>query len=335
MPGLYLICFVKLESTFMKSFFLIVIIACYSATFCAQSNPADYSTWVGKGDSLYAAGNFIESASAYRQGFVALGGKAYPKDRYNAACSYALAGLPDSSFKHLRSLYNKTVYLRTDFLSTDKDLISLHSDKRWKDLVKDLRKREKADAKHHNKKLIAELNKIHEEDQKYRQMIDSVQGNFGRESVQMDSLWKTMSYVDSLNLVKVKKILDKHGWLGPEVVTPKGSTTLFLVIQHSDQQTQERYLPIMQEAVKNRKAEASSLALLEDRVLLGQGKKQKYGSQIGYDKEKQKYYVRNLEDPMNVDLRRKEMNLGTLAEYVATWGIVWDPAEYQKELDSK
>ena len=319
----------------MKRVLLIGILALYCGLFYAQSNPSEYKLWVGKGDSLYAAGNFIESAAAYRQGFVALGGKAYPKDRYNAACSYALAGLSDSSFKHLTSLYNKTVYLRTDFLSTDKDLISLHSDKRWKQLLKDLKKREKANSKDHNKKLIAELDAIYKEDQKYRHMIDSVQGKYGRESLQMDSLWNTMAYVDSINLIKIKKILDKHGWLGPEVVTPKGSSTLFLVIQHSDQQTQETYLPMMREAVKNKKAEASSLALLEDRVLLGQDKMQKYGSQIGFNKETAKYYVLPLEDPMNVDARRKEMNLGPLAEYVATWGIVWDPSEYLKELESK
>lgn len=301
----------------------------------SQSMPAEYSSWVKKADSLYAAGNFTSSAEAYRTGFGFLGGKAYPKDRYNAACSYALAGIPDSAFKHLTSLYNKTVYLRTDFLLTDKDFNSIHSDKRWKNLIRDLKKREKAESRHHNKKLIAQLNEIYTEDQKYRQMIDSVQGKYGRESNEMKSLWKTMARVDSMNLIEVKKILDKHGWLGPEVITSKGSSTLFLVIQHSDQRTQEKYLPMMREAANNGKASLSDLALLEDRVLLGQGKKQKYGSQIGYDKEKKVNYVLPLEDPINVDKRRADMNLGSIADYIAHWGLVWDTEVYIKEMEER
>lgn len=57
-----------------------------------------------------------------------------------------------------------------------------------------------------------------------------------------------------------------------EVVGNKGSTTLFLVIQHADLGTQVKYLPMVREAVKQHKAQASNLALLEDRVALGQGK---------------------------------------------------------------
>jgi hypothetical protein len=67
--------------------------------------------------------------------------------------------------------------------------------------------------------------------------------------------------------------LDKYGWLGADVVGGQGNSTLFLVIQHSDQATQEKYLPMMREAVKNGKAQGSSLALLEDRAALGQRQK--------------------------------------------------------------
>ena len=130
-------------------------------------------------------------------------------------------------------------------MCSEQDLVALKKDNRWRKLLKDVKKSEKEISKNHDKKLINELSIIYEEDQKYRQIIDSVQGSFGRGSVQMDSLWKTSVYVDSVDLVKVKKILDKKGWLGPDVITKRGSTTLFLVIQHSDQQTQEKYLPMM------------------------------------------------------------------------------------------
>jgi len=88
----------------------------------------------------------------------------------------------------------------------------------------------------------------------------------------------------------------------------------------------------MREAVTKGNARASSLALLEDRVALGQGKKQIYGSQIGRNIETGEFYVSPLQDPDNVDKRRAEVGLSTLQEYVSNWNITWDVEKYKKEL---
>ena len=88
----------------------------------------------------------------------------------------------------------------------------------------------------------------------------------------------------------------------------------------------------MREAVKNKNANSSSLALLEDRVALREGRKQMYGSQIGYDDKTNKSYVLPLEDPDNVDKRRAEVGLGLLSDYVKRWDIIWDVEEYKKQL---
>ncbi len=146
----------------------------------------------------------------------------------------------------------------------------------------------------------------------------------------MRAHWQKINEIDSVNLVKVKKILDERGWLGDDVIGSQGNTTLFLVIQHSDQKTQEQYLPMMREAVKKGNARPSSLALLEDRVALGQGKKQTYGSQIGYDDGGA--YVLPLDDPDHVDERRASVGLGKLQDYVSQWNITWEAEEYKKKL---
>ena len=93
----------------------------------------------------------------------------------------------------------------------------------------------------------------------------------------------------SENLEIVKEILDQHGWLGKDIVGHYGNRALFLSIQHSDLETQITYLPMMREAVKNGNAEPANLALLEDRVAVRQGRKQIYGTQLEYDKEKVSY----------------------------------------------
>jgi len=139
----------------------------------------------------------------------------------------------------------------------------------------------------------------------------------------MNELWADIDRRDSVNLVKVKAILDKHGWLGPDVIGNSGSLTLFLVIQHADKQTQEKYLPAMREAASNGKAAPANLALLEDRVALEEGKKQIYGSQIGRDEKTGKFYIRPIEDEINVDTRRAAVGLPPLKDYVKQWGIIY------------
>jgi hypothetical protein len=184
----------------------------------------------------------------------------------------------------------------------------------------------------YNKPLAALLDSIFEEDQQYRVQSNELEGRYGWGSKEMRDLWKIINKRDSSNLVVVKSILDKTGWLGVDVVGERGNKTLFLVIQHADRITQEKYLPMMKEAVKNGKAQASSLALLEDRVALAQGKKQTYGSQIAQDPVTHLYYVRPLEDPDNVDERRAAVGLGPIADYVDYWQIKWDVEQYKKEL---
>jgi hypothetical protein len=120
--------------------------------------------------------------------------------------------------------------------------------------------------------------------------------------------------------------------VGKDVVGAQANQTLFLVIQHSDLKYQQKYLPMMREAVKKGNAKASSLALLEDRVALREGRKQIYGSQTSMNTTTRKINISPMIDPDNVDKRRAEAGLGTMAEYAAKLGIVWDLETYKKEL---
>lgn len=193
------------------------------------------------------------------------------------------------------------------------------------------KKKDKIEARY-NKPLKEKLETILISDQGIRRDWDIIEKKYGVESTESDSIRKIAHTIDSINLIAIKEVLDKEGWLGADIVGKQGNMCLFLVIQHSDLQTQKKYLPMMREAVKNNKAKASSLALLEDRVALGEKKPQTYGSQIGYDKSTKKFYVLLLSDPDNVDKRRKKMGLGLLADYVKNWGIIWNVEDYKKEL---
>lgn len=291
-----------------------------------------YDSLVKQAFGLYEIKEYKASAEKFAEAFVVFGGKAYPGDRYNAACSWALCGQPDSAFVQLFKITKKGGYSNLNHITSDPDLNSLHTDKRWKKVIKEVTENKKKEEAKYDRPLVAKLDSIYEDDQGGRMQIQGIQDKYGWKSPQMDSIWKVIGLKDSLNLIEVKKILDTRGWLGPDIVGRQGNSTLFLVIQHADQKTQEQYLPMMREAVAKGNAAASSLALLEDRVALGQGKKQIYGSQIGMFRESGESYVLPLEDPDNVDKRRESVGLGKLRDYISYWGLTWNVEEYKKNL---
>src|SRR5436190_2110329 len=73
------------------------------------------------------------------------------------------------------------------------------------------------------------------------------------------------AYIDSTNLAKVSSIIDKHGWLGKSQIGNRANYTLWLVIQHADLKTQEKYLPLMRASVVRGESGPDNLAYLEDR----------------------------------------------------------------------
>ena len=176
------------------------------------------------------------------------------------------------------------------------------------------------------------LDSIHVEDQKYRQKIETIADKFGWESKEMSKNWKLISETDSSNLIVVNQILNEYGWLSADQIGEKANSTLFLVIQHSDQETQEKYLPMMRNAVKEGNASASSLALLEDRIALGNGELQIYGSQVGKDPRIEEVYVLPLMEPEKVNERRASVGLGTIEDNLSRWDLEWDVEEYKRKL---
>ena len=317
----------------MKFLFLFCSVFFLSVNSIYAQSENEYDWHVHIADSLYQQKEYAKSAEHYYLAFESIERKAYPNDRYNAACSYALAGEKDSSFFHLYRLAESSVkYSNLEHITTDVDLTILHSDKRWKKLIKIVTANKEEAEKDFDKPLVAILDSIYTEDQSYRRAIQEIEEKYGRTSDEMKNHWKLIQEKDSLNLIKVQKILDSRGWLGPEVVGQKGNTTLFLVIQHSDLSVQEKYLPMMRQAVANGKANGRSLALLEDRVALGKGELQIYGSQIGRDPETGEHYVLPLIDPDNVDVRRTEVGLGPLKEYTVLFSFEWDLEAYKKDL---
>ncbi|WP_316827328.1 DUF6624 domain-containing protein [Pedobacter miscanthi] len=184
--------------------------------------------------------------------------------------------------------------------------------------------------------LIKKLDTIRALDQLYRGRLNDIRSHFAGDSTKLkDTLqkqFKLMNKTDSLNLITVSAIINQYGWLSAEEIGEDANSTLFLVIQHADLKTQEKYLPIMRIAAKNKKLKASSLALLEDRIAMFQGRKQIYGSQVAWNMQTNKYTIMPMIDPDHIDTRRADIGLGSYAAYLIDLGITWDVEQYKKDL---
>jgi hypothetical protein len=267
----------------MARIILLLLISLFLSQPIKAQDKQLYSQLVAEASTLYNNKKYAESGKKYNEAFRAWGNKGQIDDRYNAACSWALANEADSAFVQLFKIATSGKYTDLNHITTDSDLNSLHADKRWDEVIAMVRASKEKVEVNLNKPLATILDSVFYYDQNYRQQIGAIEKKYGKDSPELKTHFRLILEKDSINLLIVKKVLDEHGWLGADSIGEKGNTALFLVIQHADIQTQEKYLPMMREAVKKGNANPSSLALLEDRVALRQGKKQIYGSQIGLD----------------------------------------------------
>lgn len=179
--------------------------------------------------------------------------------------------------------------------------------------------------------LMKTLAGIYREDQSPRlALIALMRLNAGKRAT--DSLIKVIGEKDSINLIKVKAIISKYGWPGPQTVGINGSQALFLVVQHADLKTQEYYLPFIEDAEKSGKILSSDVAILEDRIAVRKGERQAYGSQGFTDRNTGKQYIYPIADPDNLDKRRAARGLSPMSAYLQSMGLKWNLEEYKKLL---
>jgi hypothetical protein len=146
---------------------------------------------------------------------------------------------------------------------------------------------------------------IYERDQKTRSNGDSTE---------------FINFIDSCNLAQVELIINKYGWLGKSEIGIKGNTTLFIVIQHADLKTQQKYFPLLKTSVEKGESSASDMALMVDRILIRKKQRQIFGSQVTYNSKGQPEFYPII-DEKNVNYRRTEVGLESIEEYAERFGI--------------
>ena len=282
----------------------------------------------GQAQAAYQHQQYRESGQRYEQAFKLPAAQPTAGDLYNAACSWALAGEASRAFQNLDRA-TQAGWDDVAHLKADADLAALHPDKRWHPLLRQLQAAVARTEASQNQPLKRELATILEADQGLRRQIRPIQEKYGLKSPQLDSIGSQMRRADERNLRRVVAIIDQYGWPGKSLVGRSGSLAAFLVIQHSDLATMQKYLPLMRQAAAQGELAKQNLALVEDRVLTFQDRPQLYGSQYRYNQVTGHPEFFPIADEAHVDERRASMGLEPLADYARGFGLDYRPAAKQ------
>lgn len=164
--------------------------------------------------------------------------------------------------------------------------------------------------------LIAVLDTIWNKEQTPIRLRDSLIAMYGAESKEASIYQKQYRKNHTSNILKIREILDKYGWPKLSLIGERGNRTICNVLQHADQKTREHYIPLMKQAVLDKKLEARYLVRAEDRIATDKGELQIYGGQMKYYPETKSFNVWPVYDPINIDKRRAKIGLGPIKEFL-------------------
>lgn len=182
--------------------------------------------------------------------------------------------------------------------------------------------------------LIAVMDTIWKTEQGPIRLRDSLIDLYGVDSKQVKEQQIIIDKNHRVNESKVKNILEKYGWPTEEMIGERGNWTICNVIQHSDNRVRIQYLPMMRQAVKDKKLEPRFLVRAEDRIATERGDLQIYGGQMKYYPETKSFNVWPIYDPVNIDKRRTEIGLDSIAVFLKNrFDFEWNMEEQIKRTE--
>ena len=171
------------------------------------------------------------------------------------------------------------------------------------------------DATKINQPLRDELRRMFKDDQEARMKAIELGKQERPDPDERKKLEAAYQDLDRKHTTRMKEIVDKHGWPGKSLVGAGGAHDAWLLVQHADKDRafQKRCLELMEPLVAKDEVSKQDFAYLMDRVLVAEGKKQRYGTQ--FKEENGAMVPQPIEDEANIDKRRAAIGLSTMAEY--------------------
>lgn len=286
-------------------------------------------TTIREADSLKNQGILMPALIKYATSFAQNGSDELS---YKIASTSALlwtSQMRDTAFYFLNYAVRKDSTLKALY---DPQFLSLINDPRWEKIEDaQIRKYEARNEPIRNEPFARELFRMIIKDQGFMYA-----GNIERRKyLQNGGYFSTPAIFPVLALEEKNKkenekrlleLLDMYGWPAAVEVTEYAAAGAALIINHSTYEIRSKYFPMLEDAFKKGEAQPLRYAKMRDRLLVEEGRKQLYGTQIKFVN-----MVREpepIEDPEYVDKRRSEIGLGPLSPYLKErFDIDWQVAQ--------
>lgn len=172
------------------------------------------------------------------------------------------------------------------------------------------------------KKWLPVLETVRRNDQKFRSIEDPSLLEDNKEEQRI---------LDKENLRIVDSFFNIYGYPNPKLIGIKAMIGLNSVIQHAPLEIQEKYFGYVCKAYEKGDVPGETLALLEDRIIIRNNRKQYYGTQLVVYKNK--YIPYPLVNVDSLFLYRKKMKMPWSMEYyLKRFKSEWDSTQYKEKL---
>jgi hypothetical protein len=250
-----------------------------------------------------------------------------PRDRrnvYNLARALSINRQIDRCFQFLAIAVEMEPSLEP---LTDPDLVTAREDRRWPafedTLVATLNAR--SNNAYKDVAYAKALWKLRALDQAFFVEVGIAGRKAGMKSSVVEALWTLKFMVQRRNQEDLVGWLDRKGWPRVAAVGPEAAMAAFLVVMHSRDGVQKKYLADIKRVCEAGELPWERYAAIYDRSLFNESQPQKYGTHTRYNEQTKTEELYPLADESKVDQWRKELGLPPLAEYLKQFNITYRP----------
>ena len=178
--------------------------------------------------------------------------------------------------------------------------------------------------------LRRELLKMDEEDQRHRTALFELMKKLsepggGRLMNEFVALTKKQDALDAKNRRKLDRIVARYGWPTKSMVGEEASKVAFIIAQHGDLVYRKKYFPLVKAAAAKGEARPADAAMMEDGILMKEGKKQIYGTAMQTEDVTKGLQLWPIENEEEVDARRAAVGLPPMSEFFKAMGMTYTP----------
>lgn len=301
----------------LKLFLLVLTIMVVETTY-SQPQPLARSI----ADSLREEGDIKGAIDEYNKAYLKNPGNKVIL--YNYACALSIGMQIDSCLKYLNKVIEKNASIAP---LVDPDFLNAREDKRWIDFENKLVSllNGKANVPIVDVEYAKKLWCLMALDQAYMYEIGIAVRKLGFTSPVVIALQKLKDVTNQRNQQYLEELIAKKGWPKISEVGQEAAGTAFYIVQHSNADLQQKYIPILKKLCEEKEASCIHFAMLYDRMKMNQNLPQRYGTQMNLDNRiTGAVELYPLEDAAKVDEWRKELGLEPLKEFLAKMNINYD-----------